>query len=38
MTYLIMMFGGLGASLADRSAEWITEMHAEAFRFVPGAD
>jgi hypothetical protein len=26
MKYMIMMFGGLGATLADRSAEWITEM------------
>ncbi|GAA0276483.1 YciI family protein [Cryptosporangium japonicum] len=26
MKYMIMMFGGLGASLAGRSPEWITEM------------
>lgn len=26
MKYMIMMFGGLGESLADRPAEWITEM------------
>jgi hypothetical protein len=26
--YLIMMFGGVGASLAGRSPEWITEMQA----------
>ncbi|GIF01926.1 YciI family protein [Paractinoplanes rishiriensis] len=26
MKYMIMMFGGLGASLADRSPHWITEM------------
>lgn len=27
MKYMIMMFGGLGASLADRSPDWITRMH-----------
>src|SRR6266498_5309603 len=26
MKYMIMMFGGLGASLADRTPEWITQM------------
>jgi hypothetical protein len=26
MKYMIMMFGGLEASLTERSAEWITEM------------
>ena len=26
MKYMIMMFGGLGASLQDRSPEWITGM------------
>lgn len=26
MKYMIMMFGGLGASLADRGPEWITAM------------
>ncbi|MER7455912.1 YciI family protein [Micromonospora sp. NPDC126480] len=26
MKYMIMMFGGLGASLADRSPEWISRM------------
>jgi hypothetical protein len=26
MKYMIMMFGGVGASLADRSPEWITQM------------
>jgi hypothetical protein len=26
MKYMIMMFGGLGATLADRSPEWITRM------------
>jgi len=30
--YMIMMFGGLGASLADRSPEWITEMQATMMR------
>src|SRR2546430_3808076 len=28
MKYMIMMFGGLGDSLANRSPEWITQMHA----------
>ncbi|MEN3359528.1 MAG: hypothetical protein V7637_3510 [Mycobacteriales bacterium] len=27
MKYMIMMFGGLGATLANRSPEWITGMH-----------
>jgi hypothetical protein len=27
MKYMIMMFGGTGMSLADRSPEWITNMH-----------
>jgi hypothetical protein len=26
MKYMIMMFGGLGATLAERSPEWITAM------------
>jgi hypothetical protein len=26
MKYMIMMFGGLGATLADRDPEWITRM------------
>jgi len=26
--YMIMMFGGLGASLDNRTPEWITNMHA----------
>jgi len=26
MKYMIMMFGGMGASLADRTPEWITRM------------
>jgi hypothetical protein len=26
MKYMIMMFGGVGASLAERSPEWITVM------------
>jgi hypothetical protein len=29
---MIMMFGGLGASLADRSPEWITEMQTAMMR------
>jgi hypothetical protein len=29
---MIMMFGGLGDSLADRSPEWITEMQATMMR------
>jgi len=32
MKYMIMMFGGLGASLADRSPEWITDMQAMMMR------
>ncbi|MCW6003277.1 YciI family protein [Micromonospora sp. CPCC 205371] len=28
MKYMIMMFGGLGESLADRSPEWISRMQA----------
>ena len=28
MKYMIMMFGGLGASLASRTPEWITNMQA----------
>ena len=32
MKYMIMMFGGLGASLAERSPEWITEMQATMMR------
>ena len=27
MKYMIMMFGGLGATLQDRAPEWITGMH-----------
>ena len=27
MKYMIMMFGGLGATLENRSAEWISGMH-----------
>ncbi len=27
MKYMIMMFGGLGATLENRSPEWITGMH-----------
>jgi hypothetical protein len=27
MKYMIMMFGGLGATLESRSPEWITGMH-----------
>jgi hypothetical protein len=27
MKYMIMMFGGLGAAIADRSPEWISGMH-----------
>jgi hypothetical protein len=27
MKYVIMLFGGLGASLDTRSPEWITSMH-----------
>jgi hypothetical protein len=32
MKYMIMMFGGLGASLAERSPEWITEMQTTMMR------
>ncbi|MCM4081188.1 YciI family protein [Paractinoplanes hotanensis] len=32
MKYMIMMFGGLGASLADRSPEWIQEMQSAMMR------
>ena len=32
MKYMIMMFGGLGASLADRSPEWISGMQATMMR------
>jgi predicted RNA polymerase sigma factor len=32
MKYMIMMFGGLGASLADRSPEWIKDMQAVMMR------
>lgn len=32
MKYMIMMFGGVGASLADRSPEWITEMQTTMMR------
>lgn len=28
MKYMIMMFGGLGATLETRAPEWITSMHA----------
>jgi len=28
MKYMIMMFGGVGESLADRSPEWISRMQA----------
>src|SRR5260370_37054349 len=27
MKYMIMMFGGLGATLETRTPEWITSMH-----------
>jgi hypothetical protein len=27
MKYMIMMFGGLGAAIKDRSPEWIAGMH-----------
>jgi len=27
MKYMIMMFGGLGAAIQDRSPEWIVSMH-----------
>jgi hypothetical protein len=32
MKYMIMMFGGLGGTLADRSPEWITQMQAMMMR------
>ncbi|WP_373317856.1 YciI family protein, partial [Virgisporangium aliadipatigenens] len=32
MKYMIMMFGGLGATLADRSPEWITGMQTTMMR------
>jgi hypothetical protein len=32
MKYMIMMFGGLGASLAGRSPEWIADMQASMMR------
>ncbi|MEV6843294.1 YciI family protein [Actinoplanes sp. NPDC051411] len=32
MKYMIMMFGGLGASLAERSPEWISGMQATMMR------
>jgi hypothetical protein len=32
MKYMIMMFGGLGASLADRTPEWIKDMQAVMMR------
>jgi len=32
MKYMIMMFGGVGASLADRSPEWITRMQTTMMR------
>jgi hypothetical protein len=32
MKYMIMMFGGLGASLADKSPEWINDMQAVMMR------
>ena len=32
MKYMIMMFGGLGASLGDRTAEWIKEMQTTMMR------
>jgi hypothetical protein len=32
MKYMIMMFGGLGASMADRSPEWISDMQATMMR------
>ncbi|TDO30740.1 hypothetical protein EV643_13565 [Kribbella sp. VKM Ac-2527] len=28
MKYMIMMFGGVGETLRDRTPEWIAEMHA----------
>jgi hypothetical protein len=32
MKYMIMMFGELGASLADRGPEWITQMQTTMMR------
>lgn len=32
MKYMIMMFGGLGVSLANRSPEWIKDMQAVMMR------
>jgi hypothetical protein len=32
MKYMIMMFGGLGASLAERSPDWITRMQTTMMR------
>jgi hypothetical protein len=32
MKYMIMMFGGLGAALADRSPEWIAGMQTAMMR------
>jgi hypothetical protein len=32
MKYMIMMFGGLGASLTNRSPEWITNMQTTMMR------
>ena len=32
MKYMIMMFGGLGTSLADRPAEWIKQMQTTMMR------
>lgn len=32
MKYMIMMFGGLGASLAERDPQWITEMQTALMR------
>jgi len=33
--YTIMILGGLGASLADRSPEWLSEMQATMMRTGP---
>lgn len=32
MQYMIMMFGGVGASLAERSPEWIADMQTTMMR------
>ncbi|TDB68302.1 hypothetical protein E1182_30490 [Micromonospora sp. KC721] len=32
MKYMIMMFSGMGASLVDRSPEWITEIQTTMMR------